>query len=63
VALLVFLMFVGSTIPDYVAHAQENRRGCKALFKASHYPASVADRECKRIYDKAIADGKASNAE
>lgn len=50
--LFLLMLVYGSTIPDYVHEAREARKMCEQL-------APMQKDECRRIEERAIAEGKA----
>lgn len=59
VAILVGMMFYGSTIPEYRIQAREVRVACEDLAKIGRTDPST----CRTVYDKMIAKGKAAEAD
>ena len=55
VGLFILMLIYGSTIPEYQTRAREAREMCEAM-------APFQKEECRRTYEKAIAEGKARGA-
>lgn len=55
IAAFVALMLFGLTIPEYESQALAQRKVCEQIAPMQHV-------ECRRIYDRAIADGRARGA-